>query len=124
MTTPNATWTKLKDGTWGVRAPAGVTVGSQLTITTKAGKTSVETVAQVLWTGTAKDGQSASLVSVVRSLRREPLSVDGRTALQGQHWSSRGHGPTERLCAGGCGRRVSARYAECRSCHLESVEAM
>ncbi len=53
-----------------------------------------------------------------------PLSVDGEPAKLGQHWSSRGRGPVVRLCAGGCGRRVGPRYAECYSCHQESIEAM
>ena len=51
-------------------------------------------------------------------------TVDGQRADLGQHWSSRGRGPVVRLCAGGCGRRVSAKYGECYSCHRESVEAM
>jgi hypothetical protein len=55
---------------------------------------------------------------------REPLSVDGRPAIRAQHWSQRGHGPAVRLCAGGCGRHVGPRYAECYSCHQESLEAM
>lgn len=53
-----------------------------------------------------------------------PLSLDGRPAKIGQHWSQRGHGPAVRLCAGGCGRRVGPRYAECYSCNQESLDAM
>lgn len=54
----------------------------------------------------------------------EPLSFSGNPAIRAQHWSQRGHGPAVRLCAGGCGRRVGPRYAECYSCHQESVDAM
>lgn len=55
---------------------------------------------------------------------REPLSLDGQPAIRAQHWSQRGHGPAVRLCAGGCGRHVGPRYAECYSCHQESIDAM
>lgn len=67
--TTTATYTKLKDGTWGVRAPAGVVAGDRLTITKRDGSSKVETVERVLWTGTAKDGLAASLVTVARSAR-------------------------------------------------------
>lgn len=122
-TTQTATFTRLQDGSWGVRVPGTATVGQAITVAKRDGSTKAATVAKVLWTGVAKDGQRASLVAIAGA-RAEPLSVDGAPAIRGQHWSAKGHGPTERLCAGGCGRRVSARYAECRSCHQESVDAM
>jgi len=70
----------------------------------------------------AKHGACAGKTVPVRS--REPLSIDGQPAIRAQHWSQRGHGPAVRLCAGGCGRHVGPRYAECYSCHQESIDAM
>jgi len=122
MTT--ATWTKLNNGNWGVRVPGRATVGQTITVAKKSGATSTETISAVLWTGIAKDGREASLVSIVAKPHTEPRSIDGNPAIYGQHWSSRGKGPVERLCAGGCGRRVSAKFAECYSCHRESMDAM
>ncbi|MFA5943210.1 MAG: hypothetical protein WC876_01950 [Candidatus Thermoplasmatota archaeon] len=121
-----ATFARLQDQTWGLRVNGPrPTPGATVAVAKRDGSTKVVAIAAVLWHGTAKDGQVASLCSIAEdSTRREPLSVDGRPAERGQHWSSRGHGPTVRLCAGGCGRRVSGRYAECYSCHQESIDAM
>lgn len=63
-------------------------------------------------------GQSAPVAS------REPVSLDGLPAIRARHWSQGGHGPAVRLCAGGCGRRVGPRYAECYECHQEAIDAM
>lgn len=68
--------------------------------------------------------EAQALVAGAPRSAREPVSVSGETAIRGQHWSQRGHGPAVRLCAGGCGRRVSPRYAECYGCHRESLDAM
>lgn len=70
----------------------------------------------------AKADEARALVA--GAPRSEPVSINGVTALRGRHWSQRGRGPEVRLCAGGCGRRVGPRYAECYSCHRESLDAM
>lgn len=73
----------------------------------------------------SKADQARELVSgTPRSDRSAPTSVSGETAILAQHWSQRGRGPAVRLCAGGCGRRVGPRYAECYGCHRESIDAM
>lgn len=104
-----------------------------MTITAKyAGKCSVcggaiHVGSQIEWAkgaGSKHVGCAGKPATAAPAARKEPLSVDGRPATRGQHWSSRGRGPTERLCAGGCGRRVKAGYAECYSCHQESIDAM
>lgn len=79
--------------------------------------------AKVEWSKGAKVRHVSCTGSVAAS-RPEPLSLDGQPAIRAQHWSQHGHGPAVRLCAGGCGRRVGPRYAECYSCHQESLEAM
>lgn len=119
------TYGKLKDGTWGLRVEGtSVSAGASVVVRKKDGSTKTEVVASIVWQGTTRSGQPGMLCTIERVERPEPLSVDGSPAIRGQHWSTRGHGPTERLCAGGCGRRVSARYAECYSCHKESIDAM
>jgi len=45
------TYTKLRDGSWGVRAPASTKAGDTITVTKKSGETKVERVERVLWTG-------------------------------------------------------------------------
>ena len=60
-----ATYTKLRDGSWGVRViGAAVTAGQSLTVNTKAGEAKGETIDRVLWSG---DG--ASICSVVARKR-------------------------------------------------------
>ena len=113
-----ATWTKLKSGEWGVRVEGKATAGQTVTVTKKSGETQTVTVGKVLWTG-----NGVSLCTVSGS-SNEPTALDGSKAIRGQHWSQRGHGPAVRLCAGGCGRRVGPKYAECYSCHQESLDAM
>ena len=47
-----ATYTKLNDGSWGLRVSCGpVAPYATVTVTKKSGETKVETVGQVLWTG-------------------------------------------------------------------------
>jgi len=118
-TRKTATPAKLRDGSWGARVQGACAPGQEIQITTKAGKSWTAIASKVIWSG---DG--ATLVTTVSAPRNEPKSVDGDTAIIGQHWSSRGNGPLERLCASGCGRRVGKRYAECYSCHQESMDAM
>lgn len=117
MSIKAATPAKLRDGSWGARVKGDAKKGDEIQITTQGGKSWTAVVETVVWSG---DG-----ITLVKTAKKEePLSVDGRPAIIGRHWSQKGHGPTTRLCAGGCGRRVSGKYAECFSCHQESIEAM
>ncbi len=47
----SATYTKLKDGSWGIRSTSAVQAGDQVTVTKKSGESKTETVGRVLWTG-------------------------------------------------------------------------
>lgn len=120
----NATYGKLDDGTWGLRVESGVPgIGGEVSVTKKDGTVKTEVVGSILWQGITRSGKRGALCTIAGA-SKEPLSVDGRPAIRGQHWSQRGHGPEVRFCASGCGRRVSGKFAECFSCHRESVEAM
>ena len=47
-----ATYTKLRDGSWGVRVTgAAVKAGDRVTVTKKSGESKVEVIDRVLWTG-------------------------------------------------------------------------
>lgn len=118
------TYGRLDDGTWGLRVEGAVPeVGASLTVTKKDGSTKTEVVGAILWQGTTRSGNPGALCKIAGE-RKEPLSVDGRPAIRSRHFSQRGHGPEVRLCAGGCGRRVKPGFAECYSCHRESLDAM
>lgn len=56
---------KLKNGSWGARVQGIPTVGDQIQITTRSGKSWTASVARILWTG---DG--ISLVATQESGRR------------------------------------------------------
>ena len=84
----------------------------------------IEVGSKVNWAKGTKASHVACGHAPASAVTREPVSIDGRPAIRAQHWSQRGQGPAVRLCAGGCGRHVRPRYAECYSCHQESVDAM
>lgn len=45
------TYTKLRDGSWGIKVAGTAIAGQVVTVTTKAGDVRTETVARVMWTG-------------------------------------------------------------------------
>jgi len=47
----SATFTKLQNGTWGVRADGIVEIGSVVQVRTRAGEVKSVTITQVVWTG-------------------------------------------------------------------------
>jgi hypothetical protein len=59
-----ASYTKLQDGSWGIRVPESLraTAGDVVTVTKASGETKTETVSRVLWTG-----QGISLCSIQQS---------------------------------------------------------
>ena len=62
-----ATYTKLKDGSWGVRAAGKLAAGATITVTKKDGSTKTETVKSVLWTGPdSKTRETISLCSIAQ----------------------------------------------------------
>lgn len=50
MSNTTATYTKLRDGSWGIRG-ARLTAGASVTVTKRDGTAKVETVGRILWTG-------------------------------------------------------------------------
>ena len=61
-----ASYTKLRDGSWGVRAGGAVRAGESLTVTKRDGTTKIETVGRVLWSGPdSRTGEVISLCTVL-----------------------------------------------------------
>lgn len=59
------TYTKLKNGQWGVRVDGTATKGSSVTVTTKSGKTKTETILAVLWSGNDRtSGKAVALCAI------------------------------------------------------------
>jgi hypothetical protein len=57
-----ATYTKLQNGSWGVRASGKLTDGATVVVSKKDGSTKTETVEKVLWSG--KDQKTGAIVSL------------------------------------------------------------
>lgn len=58
----SATYTKLKDGSWGVRVSGKASRGAALDVTKKDGSRKSEKVRKVLWTG--KDEKTGAIISL------------------------------------------------------------
>ena len=46
-----ATFTKLRDGSWGLRIEGSAKAGQTVTVTKKSGETSREVVGKIIWSG-------------------------------------------------------------------------
>ncbi len=76
QTQTQATWTKLRNGTWGARGDAdAMAAGEQIEITTRAGKVTVATVERVVWT----DGQ-VTIAAVQERARTRRNNGNGRSS--------------------------------------------
>jgi len=61
----NATYTQLRDGSWGIRVPGTVNAGQSITVRKKDGSTKTETVKAILWSGRdSRSGETVSLCSI------------------------------------------------------------
>lgn len=82
MTYP--TYTKLKDGSWGVRATGGqhLTAGATVTVAKRDGTTKTETIKAVLWSG---DGVTLASIAAGKSAGKnyDPQKFNGYGARRG-----------------------------------------
>jgi len=88
-------YTKLKDGNWGVRISGIAQAGNIVSVRTKAGDTKQEMIDKVLWTGPDRSGDTVSLCTVSQRSRD---SGGGKECVTGGNCSSFGDGR-------GCGGR-------------------
>lgn len=67
-----AIFTRLKDGSWGVRVNTEVRpdVGDRILISKRDGSVVNAIIAEVQWFGTARDGRLAALVTIEKTPRR------------------------------------------------------
>lgn len=100
----SATYTKLKDGTWGIRSTSKISDGQTVTVTKKSGESKRETVGKVIWTG-----NGVWLATVAGS---------SSPATSGSRRSGYSGGSSE-YCGGICpvsGERCCSRNGPCHDC--------
>ena len=74
-----ATYTKLKNQSWGLRVVGPVKAGDTLTVTKQSGETKTETVEAVLWTG-----DNVALCSIAKTAHSAPTrSAPARSSYGG-----------------------------------------
>lgn len=78
------TYTKLKDGSWGIKGK-GLTTGQTVSVTKKSGECKTETVSHILWTG--QDG--TQLASIQQN-------TSSKSSYQRNRYS-RSRGPVDRF---------------------------
>lgn len=62
-----SSYTKLRDGTWGVRSDTKVATGDTISVRKKDGESKLETVRAVLWTGPdSRTGRTIWLCAIER----------------------------------------------------------
>jgi len=72
------TYTKLKNGSWGLRVQGAAAKGDKVTVTKKDGSTKVETISAVLWSGEGvtlcaiAPSAPSSVAGAVRSAFKKP----------------------------------------------------
>lgn len=88
-----ATYTKLRDGSWGLRVEGSAREGQRITVTKKSGETKTETITKVLWNGNG-------------------ISLCAIAATPG-HGSS--NGARRGVCVN-CGEPCNPKYRRCLDC--------
>jgi hypothetical protein len=79
----NNTYTKLKDGNWGIRVAGEATAGGQVRVTKKDGSSKIETVDRVLWTGDDRQGGGQISLCSIRASSAPRASVSCAPARRG-----------------------------------------
>jgi hypothetical protein len=75
----SGSYTKLRDGSWGIRVDGHARVGEMVEVTTKGGQRKREKVTKVLWTGQDKfSGKTISLCSIEQRASSSPASSPSR----------------------------------------------
>lgn len=83
----SATYTKLQDGSWGVRVPGSVQVvaGMRVTVAKKDGTTKPEIISRVVWSGKGRDGAAVHLCAIEQQGQRvyDPQKFNGYGRAKG-----------------------------------------
>lgn len=109
-----ATFTKLKNGDWGIKVDGKPGEGSVVTVSKKDGSTSQETVAKVLWSS-----NGVSICAIVAKPRKESSGSGSRSYGQqyGSHKCKNGHAPHPGPCC--TGRHGGGTDCGCDCCDLD-----
>lgn len=110
-TTIAASPTKLRNGSWGAKTSADVSVGDIVTISTRAGKSWDARVTHVIWTGKSK--YSAGQVSICATERVESRPAPTYSSI------SHGGGNCSRCCQ--TATRRAQIWEDCDFCGAEPV---
>jgi len=106
-TTTKATYTQLRDGSWGIRADGKLTAGATITVTKRDGTSKTETISKVLWTGAdSKSGRTISLCSISQYSNSSGHSHRSRGAYgcrDGECYCPQCSSGSECLCHCSCG---------------------
>lgn len=78
-----ATWTKLRDGSWGLRVDGPVVAGQPVTARKKSGAITIETVARVLWAG---NGVSLCAITTTSAPRKSCVSDGNCSSILPMRW--------------------------------------
>jgi hypothetical protein len=96
-----ATYAKLRDGSWGVRCVLDgdrpPQVGEVVTVTRKDGQKRAETIAQVIWVGDDRDGNEVALCST-RNGASDTRTAEGGSATGRPAVQRRSHGGDQVVC--------------------------
>lgn len=97
--TTTATYTKLRNGSWGLRLTHDANPGATVTVTRRDGSTKTEIVGRILWS----DGRVAL------------ATIDARTGRPAGYRAS---------AAGRCGCACHGRGGACQSCRFDGCEVV
>lgn len=96
-------YTKLQDGSWGVRVVGTVNPGTTVKVQTKAGSTKTEVVSRVLWSGKDRFNPSVT-VSLCRIAQGQGGDAYGNRIANGRSYQAGVIAPHGRKCPE-CGSR-------------------
>ena len=108
MSTSTATYTHLRDGSWGIRVPGTARENQSIVVAKKSGDTKTEVVARVLWTG--RDSKTSQTISL--------CAIAGGSGQAGASAANGHSGAGARKCLD-CGGPVRGSYRYCYDCGME-----
>jgi hypothetical protein len=76
------TYTKLRDGSWGVRIHGSASAGQTVNVTKKSGEVKAETICRVIWTGNGVT--LASIQPTARAATRSATGYPSRASSSGR----------------------------------------
>jgi len=99
----SASYTRLRNGAWGLRVQGETPVqGTRISVTKKDGSSKEETIYRIIWTGMDSNGQAVSLVAlpwggksqggtnypakIQKTPQRQPEALNAETDEEAKDW--------------------------------------